>query len=98
MDVEAESEESPIVKIPRVSFEVQVEARGIRVFTIYQVLLGWKTCKYYYDTDELSNLRPTQPKKTRLKAASGPLFPTDFFCFRGFGLVLFRKQTARNLT
>ena len=25
--------------------------------------LGWKTYKYYYETDELPNPRPTQPKK-----------------------------------
>ena len=28
-----------------------------RVFAICQILLGWKTCKYYYETDE-----PPQPK------------------------------------
>ena len=36
---------------------------GNRVLTIYQVLLGWTTCKYSYETDELPNPRPTQPKK-----------------------------------
>ena len=35
----------------------------IRVFAIYQMMLGWKTYKYYYETDELPNPRPTQPKK-----------------------------------
>ena len=34
-----------------------------KVFAIYQILLGWKTCKYYYETDELPNPSPTQPKK-----------------------------------
>ena len=34
-----------------------------RVFAMYQILLGWKTCKCYYETDELPNPRPTQPKK-----------------------------------
>ena len=34
-----------------------------RVFAIYQILLGWKILKYYYETDELPNPRPTQPKK-----------------------------------
>ena len=39
-------------------------SRGdIKVFAIYQILLGWKTCKYYYETHELLNPRPTQPKK-----------------------------------
>ena len=35
------------------------------VFAIYQILLGLKTFNkfYYCETDELSNPRPTQPKK-----------------------------------
>ena len=33
-----------------------------RVYAIYQILLGWKTYKYYYETEELPNPRPTQPK------------------------------------
>ena len=36
----------------------------IRVFATDQILLGWKTYKYYYETDILPNPRPTQPKKT----------------------------------
>ena len=35
----------------------------MRVFAIYQIRLGWKTCKCYYETDELTNARPIQPKK-----------------------------------
>ena len=35
-----------------------------RVFAIlYQILLGWKQYEYYYETVELPNPRPTQPKK-----------------------------------
>ena len=34
-----------------------------RVSRVYQTLLGWKTYKYYHETDELPNPRPTQPKK-----------------------------------
>ena len=34
-----------------------------RVFAIYQIMLGWKTYKYYYETDELPNPSPTQPKE-----------------------------------
>ena len=34
-----------------------------RVMAIYQIMLGSKTYKYYYETDELPNPRPTQPKK-----------------------------------
>ena len=30
-------------------------------------MLGWKTCKYDYETDELTNSRPTQPKKNWVK-------------------------------
>ena len=39
-------------------------ALAIRVFTIYQILFGWETCKYYYETVELPNPRPIQPKKS----------------------------------
>ena len=28
-------------------------------------MLNWKTCKYY-ETDELANPRPTQPKKNQV--------------------------------
>ena len=48
-----------------------------------------------------SSHSPTQdqpnPQKNRLKVAFGPLFPTRNI-FRGLGLVLYRKQTTRNLT
>ena len=30
---------------------------------VYEILLGWETCKQYYETVELPNPRPTQPKK-----------------------------------
>ena len=33
------------------------------MFAIYQILLGWKTYEYYYETNKLRNPRPTQPKK-----------------------------------
>ena len=39
------------------------------VFSIYQVMLDWKTCKYYHEADELPN-----PRKIRLKVAFGPFF------------------------
>ena len=60
------------------------------VCDIYQILLGWETYKYYYETVELPNPRPTQPKprKNRLKVAFGPLFPTsDNFWWAGIGFV-----------
>ena len=37
---------------------------------IYQIMLGWKTCKYYHETHELPN-----PRKIGPKVAFGPLFP-----------------------
>ena len=46
------------------------------------------TCRYCYETDELPNPRPTQPKKIffRLKRAFEPLFPTaNNFSFFGLG-------------
>ena len=41
-------------------YEAQ-QQQGVGDF--YQILLGWKTYKYYYETDELPNTRPTRPKK-----------------------------------
>ena len=38
----------------------------MRVLAIYQILLGWNTCEYYFETDELPNPRPTQPKKNEV--------------------------------
>ena len=35
---------------------VQHYCRSIKVFAIYQILFGWKTYKYYYETDELPQL------------------------------------------
>ena len=70
----------------------------IRVLAIYQIMLGWKTYKYYYETDELPNPRPTQPQeKLGWKCHLGRFFPQQIF-FRGLGLVLLRKPTTRNLT
>ena len=44
------------------------------IYDIYtKIRLGWKTRKYYYETDQLPN-----PRNGRLKVAFGPLFPTAF--------------------
>ena len=70
-----------------------------RVFTIYQTMLGWKTYKYFfYETDDLPqpSANPTQ-QKWGLKWHLGHFFPRQIV-FRGLGLVLYRKQTTRNLT
>ena len=59
-----------------------------RVVATYQILLGWKACKYYYETDELPNPRPTQTKKKKIKVASGPLFLTEnIFSWVGIGFI-----------
>ena len=42
---------------------------SIRVLAIYQILLGWKTYKCYYKTDELPNPKANpNPRKIRLKS------------------------------
>ena len=48
-------------------------------YLVYQTILRWKKCKYYYETDELPNPRPTQPnpRKIRLKVAFGRLSLTE---------------------
>ena len=40
----------------------------IRVFAICQIMWGWESYKYYYETDEFPNPRPTQPKKNSVKS------------------------------
>ena len=73
---------------------------GNRVFPIYHVLLGWKTCKYYYETVELPNPRPTPTQdKLGYKWHLDHFFPQQIF-FRGLGLIFYRKQTinTRNRT
>ena len=52
-----------------------------------KILLGWKTSKYDYETDQLPNPRPTLPKKKKVKAVlcAGLLFlgcKHIFFCFQ----------------
>ena len=69
-----------------------------RVLAIYQIMLGWKTCKHYYETDELPNPRPTQPKKEQVKSCIWATFSHSKYFLRGMGQVLYRKQTTRNLT
>ena len=55
-------------------------------------MLGWKTNKHYYETDELPNPRPTQPKK---KWHLGHFSPQQIH-FRALGLILYGKQTTKN--
>ena len=43
-----------------------VVAVVVRVFAIYQIMLGWKTYKYYYETDELP-----KPKANSTQAKLG---------------------------
>ena len=69
-----------------------------RVFAIYQSLLGWKTYKYYYETDELPNPRPTQNQQKQVKSGIWATFSHNKIIFRGLGLDLYRKQTTRHLT
>ena len=68
-----------------------------KVFAIYPSMLGWKTDKYYYETDKLPSPRPTQPKKKWLRVAFGHFFPQQI-TFRGLGVIYCRKQTTRNPT
>ena len=63
-------------------------------------MLGRRTCKYYYKTDEVPQPKADQPnpRKTRLKVACGRHFFPKMI-FRGLGfMILCRKQTTRNPT
>ena len=64
----------------------------IRVFAIYQIPLGWKTCKYYYETDELPNPRPTQPKKKWVTSGVWATFSHRRMFFGGLGLILYGNK------
>ena len=70
------------------TYEHTLHSTAIRVFAIHQILLGWKTCKYYYETDELTNPgpKPTQEKLGQ-KWHLGHFFPQQL-TFRGLGSVL----------
>ena len=58
------------------------------VFAIHQILLGWKTYKYYNETDELPNPRPTQPKKNYIKSGVWATFPTtNIFSWVGIDFI-----------
>ena len=58
------------------------------VFAIYQILLGWKTRKYCYETVELPNPRPTQPKKNQVKSGIWATFPHGkYFSWVGVGSI-----------
>ena len=68
-----------------------------RVFAIYLVILGWKTYKYYCETNELPNPRPTQPnpRKIRLQVATGQKV---FFSWVGIGFIYILETDYKNLT
>ena len=66
------------------------EAPTNRVFAIYPILLCWKTCRYYCETDDLpNNRRPSQSKKkNRLKKwLLGQFFSPQQITFRWLGLI-----------
>ena len=58
-----------------------------------KLCLGWKTCEYYSETDELPN-----PRKISFKSGIWATFSRSKYFVRGLGMVLYRKQTTRNLT
>ena len=52
-----------------------------------KIMSGWKTYKYYYETDELPNPRPTQPKKKQVKSGIWATFchNSSKYFFAGWG-------------
>ena len=61
-------------------------------------MLGWKTYEYYYETDELPDPRPTQPKKNEVKSGIWVTFSHSKQFFVRWDWFSYRKQTARNVT
>ena len=56
-----------------------------RAIAIYQIMLGWKTCKYYHETYDLPNPRPTQSDKNYVKNV-GHIFPQQIVFLVGVGI------------
>ena len=71
---------------------------GNRVFAICQILLGRKTCKYYYETDELPNPRRTQPKKKWVEGGIRATFSHSIYFFVGWARLHIGSRTTRNST
>ena len=67
----------------------------IRVFATYQVLLGWKTYEYCYETEELPEGKPNLRKISfEKKRHLGHFFPTaNIFSWVG---IYFIRETNRN--
>ena len=69
----------------------------MRVFAIYQILLGRKTYEYSYETDELPNPRPTQPKKSSVESGIWSHFFPQQLIFRGVGIYfIYETDYKRN--
>ena len=51
------------------------------MFAIYQIVFSWKTYTFDYETDELPNPRPTQPKKNQVKRGIWAAFFHSIFFF-----------------
>ena len=58
----------------------------IKMFAIYQIMLGWEAYRYYYETVELPNPRPTLPKKKWVMCGIWAAFSPQRIIFRGLGL------------
>ena len=55
-----------------------------KVFAISQILMGWKQYEYCYETVELPNPRPTQPKKNQAKSGIWATFSHSKYFFVGW--------------
>ena len=55
-----------------------------RVFAICLIMLGWETRKYYYETEELPNPTPTQPKENWVKSGIWNTFSHSNYLFVGW--------------
>ena len=58
-------------------------------YTCHQIILGWKTYRYYYETDELPNPRPIQPKKSQANSGIWATFflTANIFSWVGIGFI-----------
>ena len=70
-------------------FTIALFGQPLGCFATYQNMLGWETYKYYHETDELPNPRPTEPKRKRVKRGIWTAFFPQQIIVRVLGLIFF---------
>ena len=64
------------------------------MFTIYKIVLGWRTSKCYDETDELPNPRPTEPKIKQVTSGVWATFFPTANIFSRVGIDVIKKTRS----